>query len=93
MKLFYIYQEEQGGYDTYDSAVVAAEDSNAAVRMPADYEYHFYNEDGILCAKYNGQPEQWPTWATNVKNVNVREIGEAVPGTLAGVILASFNAG
>ena len=41
MKLFKIWQTENNGYDTYDSAVVAAESKEDAVTInPADPSYY-----------------------------------------------------
>lgn len=80
MKLWLISQSVNNGYDTYDSAVVAAE--------TADEARHIHP---------NG--EAWPKskyfydWAQTPDQVEVRLIGEASPGTVTGLILASFNAG
>ena len=71
MRLWFISQSVNVGYDTYDAAVVAAETEDAARNI----------EVGI-----------GGTWC-KPQHVNVQPIGEALPGTSAGVILASFNAG
>lgn len=82
MKLWLISQDENRDYDTYDSAVVAAESEDAARKIhPRDPNYdweekHFYSD-----------------WASKPENVSVKYIGEAAPGTEAGPICASFNAG
>lgn len=83
MKLWHISQSANTDYDSYDSAVVAAETAVAARdTYPGDVE------------------ESEPFWrkrawvlADQTHLVTVRLIGEAVEGTPAGVICASFNAG
>ena len=82
MKLWLLTNEVVTGYDTYDSAVVAAPDE-AAARMTHPSEY----VDG-----WDGEMDRWPVWCA-AKNVIVEYIGEATPETQAGVICASFNAG
>lgn len=96
MKLWLIEQDDNDGYDTYDSAVVAAETEDAARRTyPNDDDYRWSDEakmwvghrkDGSTYAAYDRD------WTTPDK-VRVRLIGEAVDGTMAGTICASFNAG
>ena len=79
MKLWHISQTENGGYDTYDSAVVAAETEDAArVTMPSENE---------------GFGKAYGAWCSGPDKVTVELIGEAVEGTKAGVICASFHAG
>jgi hypothetical protein len=77
MKLYVISQEENNGYDTYDSVVVAAETPTKARRIRPCYEWD----------------NNYGEWATDPKNVTVKYIGEAKAGTEEGIILASFNAG
>ncbi len=72
MKLWFIWQTANDGYDTYDSAVVAAE-----------------TEDEARGTNPGASLSVW----TTPNNVSVKVIGEAVEGTLPGVICASFNAG
>lgn len=80
MKLFLIWQEENNGYDTYDSAVVCAKDESDAKTMhPASGENIVNDEFGC--------------WVRNTELVFVKYIGTAVKGTERGVICASFNAG
>ena len=74
MKLWKISQDENNGYDTHDSAIVAAETEDEAAHIHP-----------------GGLDTSW-SW-TSPEFVMVEYIGEAKPGTLAGVILASFNAG
>jgi hypothetical protein len=85
MKLWLISQHENTGWDTYDSAVVAAETEQQA------RETH-------PCAVY---PDPWHAWAdahyrdwaSSPNGVIVKHIGEALPGTPPGPICSSFNAG
>lgn len=79
MRLWVISQTENCGYDSYDSAVVAAEtEAKARVTMPSEYE-----EFG----------KQYGGWCSAASKVKVELIGHAIPGTKPGVICASFNAG
>jgi len=79
MNLYVISQSEERDWDTYDSAVVAAENEDSARRIhPGGY-----SED------------DWSSrsWAHSPENVTVRLIGVAEPGVEPGVVVASFNAG
>lgn len=79
MKLYLISQTENSGYDTYDSAVVAAVDEDAArSTLPSEYE------------KWN---DVMSAWCKSPSDVTVEYIGEAKEETKAGVVCASFNAG
>jgi hypothetical protein len=78
MKLWLIYQRDNTGWDTYDSAVVAAEtEDEARLIHPGN-------------GKWN---DRWSAWASTPDKVHVDYIGEAKDGTEHGVVLASFNAG
>lgn len=77
MKLYLISQTENDGYDTYDSAVVAAETEEAARQISPSGEFG----------------AQFGSWCKTPAAVTVKCIGDAVDGTEAGVVLASFNAG
>lgn len=81
MKLFLISQHVNQGYDTYDSAVVAAESHADAKKI------HPSDDQSRWTQPYSR------TWASKPVEVSATLIGEAKPGTKAGVILASFNAG
>ena len=80
MNLYLISQDEQIGYETYDSAVVCAKDVEAARRMPPSPRYDSFED-----CKY--------VWATDPEHVRVQFIGVALPSLSEGVICASFNAG
>jgi hypothetical protein len=78
MKLFKIEQSVNDDYDTYDAAIVAAPDEDAARNiLPGNGEWN--KPDG--------------TWCDRPDQVEVTYIGEAKEGTEQGVILESFNAG
>ncbi len=78
MKLWLISQKVNTGYDTYDSAVVAAEtEEQARKTSPA------------ICSFRDYTLEQWAI----PEHVTVKYIGDADPSVAAGVVLASFNAG
>lgn len=79
MKLWFISQTKNNDYDTYDSAVVAAE-SEADAKM-----IHPSNGRDI-------RTENFPTWVSDPADVQCEYIGEAKDGTQKGVICASFNA-
>ena len=95
MKLFLISQNENNGWDTYDSAVVAAEDEEAARRIhPSEFtdgwdEYNtsWYGTSISGERYYTRSGDSW----TYPKLVHVKYLAE-YEGE-AGVILASFNAG
>jgi hypothetical protein len=81
MKLFLISQNENRGYDTYDSAVVCAENADAARQMNP-------SERGAV-----RWGDSFSTWCSSPEKVTVQLIGEASPDITIGVICASFNAG
>ena len=79
MNLYLLTQDEETGYDTYDSVVVAALSEEQAKKM------HPSGDDAW--GYWSG------CWPANPENVEVKLIGKAVKGTVSGVILSSFNAG
>ena len=93
MKLWLISQSINNDYDTYDSAVVAAEtEEQARVTYPGDRDY-----------KWSGSRWQYHTNDGQVINmsayswvepgaVDVQFLADGYDGP-AGVILGSFNAG
>jgi hypothetical protein len=81
MKLWLISQDVNTGYDTYDSAVVAAPDEESARRTHPSGP----DKDGSWLHPWD--------WARSPDQVTAELIGEAAPGMTARVICASFNAG
>ena len=91
MKLWKIEQSVNGDYDTFDSAVVAAETEQAA-RETHPRANRVLIEGRFWFVNRHGNHHDDDTWAP-VADVKATYIGEAAPGTEAGVIVASFNAG
>ncbi len=85
MKLWLISQNQKTGYDTYDSAVVSAKDmTSAALMNPANGGRNEWDSpDDNYCG----------SWCDSFHLVKVKLIGNALKGTEAGIIVASFNAG
>ena len=81
MKLYLLTQNDNTGYDTYDSCIVCAENEQDAITISPD-EYHKIED------KY-----QYTSWAREVSSITCEEIGEANEKQVRGVVLASFNAG
>lgn len=81
LRLYLISQEENRGYDTYDSAVVAAKNEHDAKRIHPSGRT--ISEDSY---GYGG-------WVNDPEKVSAKLIGVADSSVSAGVICASFNAG
>ena len=98
MKLWLISQSKNNDYDTYDSAVVAAETEEQARRTHPDNKGSCDKvwDDSLGAWRHKDSPEAgWGvgrTW-TEPHHVAIKYIGEAAEGTEPGVICASFNAG
>lgn len=67
------------GYDTYDSAIVCADNEEEARNTLPSQRIKWH--------------DQYSQWCSSPENVQVQEIGAANPSQKKGVILASFNAG
>jgi|WetSurMetagenome_2_1015567.scaffolds.fasta_scaffold67863_3 hypothetical protein len=80
LKLYLLTQDEEIGYDTFDSCIVAAKDENEAKQ---------YHPSGRL----NDREDNWGDWPTNKDVITCIEIGKANKEQQVGVIIASFNAG
>lgn len=78
MNLYLLEQDDVGGYDTYDSAVVVAESEDAARKI--------HPNGGVV-------PSDSDTWTNELGKIQVKLLGKAVAGEEAGVVCASFNAG
>ncbi len=88
MKLWLIYQCENSGYDTYDSAVVAAETEDQARNVDPES----LQEDSLPLIDWENV-YRYTLWAHHREAVTATLLGEAVEGTPVCVICASFNAG
>lgn len=85
MKLWRVSQEDNRGYDTYDSFVVACETQEEAICTSPDGKKIDW-----------GASLPWTvadSWASKKSAVSAEYIGEARLGMPAGVVCASFNAG
>ena len=82
MFLYYVTQDENCGYDTYDSMIVAAKsEEDARLVHPAGY------------TDLKAWKSRYSSWATSPDNVSVVLIGVALEDQKEEVIIASFNAG
>ena len=81
MNLYLLYQSVVRGYDTYDSCVVVAPDSIAAVSM------HPYDGEPI-------QSKRGDDWPLRTIDITCKYLGEAHPiFDKPAILCASFNAG
>ena len=80
MNLYKISQDKNNGWDTYDSAVVAAETEDDAKTI---------HQDGNRSLP----DDEWTSWVNSPNDVSAELIGVAKATTERGVIVASFNAG
>lgn len=78
MNLYLIAQDENTGYDTYDSAVVCAESEDDARQI-----HPFFR---------NPEWDTF-SWCSSPEHVEVKFLGVADPSIQRGVICASYNAG
>jgi hypothetical protein len=87
LKLFLIRQKKNTGWNTYDSAVVAAHDAAVAATMYPGTPDGMLDEWDIETGAAND------LWVADPKDVYVEYIGEAADDIIQSVICASFNAG
>ena len=80
MKLYLLSQNENKGYDTYDSMVVCAENKDDAITIHPNGSVFFENDFDS-------------TWASNSSSILCEEIGDANESQKRGIVIASFNAG
>lgn len=76
MKLWLICQNDNNGYDTFDSAVVAAETE----------------EDARSISPAGTWENDWDSWASSPKTVDCELLGEAKDGNKHGIVVSSYNA-
>lgn len=87
MYLYRISQDENNGWDTFDSAIVAADSAEEA----RSFHPHGHRYDKKNIDHWKGG-YSW-SWASHPDRVAVELIGEADPRLPPGVVIASFNAG
>lgn len=94
MKLWRISQNVNNGWDTYDSAVVAAEtEEEARCTYPDTNEETRWNGNEWMLQVRDGRVVEFhsSTW-TKPDNVSVEFLADGYEGP-AGTVVASFNAG
>jgi len=102
MKIYLISQDVNCDYDTYDSAVVCAENEEYAKRIhPSDTWENggYYDEEKkeFWTLNIKGIPylyeDNYGTWTNDLSKIKVKYLGEADESLKSGVICSSFNAG
>ena len=93
MRIYKIYQIKNNDYDTYDSAIVVADDEKEARTINPGGFYSFHDDawyfqfaDGT---ENNREDMSW----VHPNDVKVKYIGLADKKITKGVIVSSFNAG
>ena len=97
MKIYLLSQDFVSGYDTYDSAIVIAENEDEARKIhPNEYVTHVTNEQWMGTysggGEYKNEPDDWVKYS-DIDKISVKYIGEASKEQQKGLVLASFNAG
>lgn len=102
MKIYLLERTDSGGYDTYDSCIVIAENEYDAVRTDPGGLYKWCDDKLEWYGNYNceGRPGHgdryavgpYPSWA-DIDKIKCTTIGEAYSGMTIGVVCSSFNAG
>jgi hypothetical protein len=99
MKIYLISQEVNTNYDTYDSAVVIAENEEEAKRIcPSSFYGYDQNTNNFISDSENKKNQRnendiVSSWSPSPDYVKAEYLGEAKEGSKKEVILASFNAG
>lgn len=81
MNIYLLTQEENTGYDAYDSCIVYATSVEEAINIRPDSD------------KWEELNEWNDCWATKKENVRCELIGYTDENIESGLILSSFNAG
>ncbi len=97
MKIYLLSQDVVNGYDTYDSAIVIAENEDEARKIhPNKLVTHVINDQWMgTCSdgeEYKNEPYDWVEYS-EIDKISVKYIGEASKEQQKGLVLASFNAG
>lgn len=88
--LYLLSQEDNTGYETYDSCVVAARNESEA-RLIHPYSESCFHIAGSELSPPPSEWCRWASWANSPETVKVKLIGTASPGMRAGVIITSYN--
>jgi hypothetical protein len=83
MRIYLLEQNDNNGYDTYDSCIVCAENEEEAKNICPDGKPFKETKNG----------NYFNTWAKTKSSITCTEIGKANVKQRYGIILASFNAG
>ena len=78
MKIYKVWQTDVRGYDTFDSAVIIADEINRAKRISIE--------------ELVGMSKLSPAWTRDINKVHATEIG-ITNRTEEEIVVASFNAG
>ena len=97
MKIYLLSQDFVSGYDTYDSAIVIAENEDEARKIhPNEYVTHVTNDQWMENysggEEYKNEPHDGVKYS-DIDKISVKYIGEASKEQRKGLVLASFNAG
>ena len=101
MKIYLVSQDENIGWDTYDSFVVVCKDEETARRARPDEEFCEWSEDGshVLFCYASGKKEieahGYGSWAYTLAVVKVQYVGIADEEIYkeTTILCSSFNAG
>jgi hypothetical protein len=96
MNLYLISQNARRGYDTFDSAVVVADNPESAKRISPEGLEVQVDHHGDFFEMINGEKElcdHYSPWCSNIADVKVEYLGVADSALKEGIICASFNAG
>lgn len=85
--LYLLKQNDEVGYDAYDSCIVAAPDQETAHMM-----HPYQDEQEEAEEEERGYGISWPIRSERKEGIAVQLIGVAADDIEAGVICASFNA-
>lgn len=92
MNLYLLTQDENNGYDTYDSCVVAADSPKDAVLINPNGDLYKSDPGSTYDGWAKGTHLDYDTWCSSPEQVKVKFVGVAAEG-VTGVVCASFNAG
>jgi len=93
MNIYKLIRDDIGGYDTYDSAVVVAENEEQAKKMHPSHTSHPYIDD-YATEKWWEEDDMYKSWTHDLSKIQVTLIGKANKSfDKPQVIVASYNAG